>query len=292
MQLITRMDFDGLMCTAMITRMETIHEINFSNPADVDNRMIDIDFGDALVHLPFHPDAGMWFFNHEPRNVTESQLKGIRGKYEKAPSTARLVYRYYNSPDLAKYEEIIEDVDRIQSANLTRDDIVSPRGWVLLSYTLDPRFEQERDYGMLLIEVIREGRSAEEILAMQSVSKRIDRYKKDEETYAGILSKFTKTQGNVIITDFRNLKNTPHGNRFFVFTKYPDGNVHLRVEELDRMRVRISLGKSMINRTCNVNIGELLEEFGGGGIEGAGTCILGQRTADARIAQLVEKLKD
>ena len=291
MQLITRLDFDGVVCAAMISEMETIHEIEFSNPKDVEDRMVEIDFGDALVHLPFHPDASIWFQNREPSNIAESLLKNVRGKFENAPSTARLVLDYYKSPNLARYEKIVNEVDRIQSADLTRDDIMSPKGWVMLSYTLDPRFMQEREYGVYLIELIREGKTVNDILAKEPVAKRVKRYLGDEEKYSQVLGTHTKVQGNVIITDFRDLTDQPHGNRFFVFTKFPDANVHIRLDQLDRMRVKASVSKSIINNTCKVDIGNLMEEFGGGGVAGAGACLLGTRTADTRIAQIVDKLK-
>ncbi len=292
MQLITRLDLDGVVCTAMISEMETVHEIQFSNPKDVEDRMVDIDFGDAMVHLPFHPDAGMWFYNHEPAGVNPAMLQRVRGSFKDAPSVAHLVYDFYSSPKLDKYKDIIKEVDRIQSADLAREDILDPKSWVLVSLTMDPRFMAEREYGLMLIEQIRRGKSAEELLALEPVAKRVDRYHNDEEQYAKALGQFTKVQGNVVVTDFRQAEEVPYGNRFFFFTEHPEANVHIRIDPLDKLRVKASVSKSVINRTCKADVGQLMGEFGGGGVEGAGTCLLGARTADARVEQLVQRLKD
>lgn len=291
MRLITRLDFDGVVCTAMISKMETIHEFGFANPKEVEDRMIDIDFGDAIAHLPFHPDARLWFHNHDISGINPILLKDVRGKFGKASSSARQVYEFYNSPKLSMFEKIVQAVDRIGTADLTREDILSPQGWILVSYTLDPRFVAEYSYGVSLIEAIREGKSTVEILELPNVKKRVERYLHDEERYAEALKQYTKLHDNVIVTDFRELKDTPFGNRFSVFTEYPEGNVHIRIDGLDIMRVKMSVSKSIINRTCQVNIGQLMEEFGGGGIEGAGTCLLGRRTADTRIEQIIDRLK-
>lgn len=292
MRLITRLDFDGVVCTAMIRKMETIHEVAFANPKEVEERMIDIDFGDAIAHLPFHPDAKLWFHNHDISNINPVLLQGVRGKFGKAPSAARNVYEHYNSPDLAYFESIVGLVDRIGTADLSEVHIMNPKGWMLVNYTLDPRFTAEYSYGMLLIESLIAGKTAEEVLAHPDVQKRVDRYHRDEEKYTATLKEYTKLIGNVIVTDFRDLKDSPHGNRFSVFTHYPEGNVHIRVDTIDIMRVKMSVSKSILNRTCKVDVGQLMSDFGGGGIEGAGTCLLGKRTADDRIAQIIERLKD
>ena len=123
------------------------------------------------------------------------------------------------------------------------------------------------------------------------MDKRIRRYFHDEDVYQELLAKHTKMSGKVIVTDFRNLETVPHGNRFSVFPAYPDGNVHIRLQAAGMRRVKASVSKSITNKTCNVNIGKMLEEFGGGGPAGAGTCMLGHKTADKRIEQIINSLK-
>jgi hypothetical protein len=218
-------------------------------------------------------------------------LKGVRGKWGKSPSSSRQVFDYYNSPKLGAYEAIVKEVDRIGSADLSQDDILNPKGWVLVSYTLDPRFIAEHAYGTLLIESLREGKNAESIIALPAVQKRIERYQRDEKRYAEVLKQFSRVDGNVIVTDFRQCQDIPFGNRFFIFTQFPQANVHIRIDPVDILREKMSVGKSVINRSLKLDVGKLMEEFGGGGMEGAGTCFLGKKTADTRIQQIVDRLK-
>lgn len=289
MQLFTRLDLDGITSSAMICEVERIDEINFTNPRTVEDREIDIDFGDMIVHLPFHPDARFWFHNHDTSKLNKSMLQNVRGKFGKAKSTARQVLEFYN-PKLDSFADIIQEVDRIVTADLKEEDILNPKGWVLLSYTLDPRFIKEHDYGMLLLGNIRKHNAINDILKLSSVEARVGRYFKDEEKFMNIIPSVTSVNGKVIITDFRNQSNIPHGNRFSVFTKYPEGNVQILIQDMGTGRLKVSVGKSIINRSSKVNIGDLMSEIGGGGIEGAGTCILSKNTAETRLKQLIDKL--
>lgn len=291
MRLITRLDLDGIISAVMISAVDRIEEINFANPSDVENRMVEIDIGDAVAHLPLHPDARLWFNDHDPKNVNPAILERVRGSFKKGTSTARIVYEHYNSPTLKRFESIVGEVDRLQTANMTKDDITSPKGWILLAYTLDPRFIQEDGYGMMLVEAIKTGKGIDEILEMGPVKKRIERYFRDEERYRSEVTHYTNVVGDVIVTDFRDFSDPPHGNRFFVFTQYPEGAVHVRLDTIDIMRVKASVSKSIFNRSCKVHIGQLMEEFGGGGVPGAGTCMLNKRTVDDRIKQIIDRLK-
>ncbi len=291
MRLITRLDLDGIISAVMISSVERIDEVNFANPFDIENRMTEIDIGDCIAHLPLHPDARMWFNHHEPKGVNPALLERVRGVFKKGTSTARIVYDHYNSPSLKRFEAIIGEVDKLVTATLNEQDITAPSGWILLSYTLDPRFVSEDGYGMMLVAAIREGRSIDEILAMEPVKKRTDRYFRDEDRFKSELNHYTKMEGNVIVTDFRDFSDPPHGNRFFAFTAFPQGNVHVRLDTIDIMRVKASISKSIFNKSCSTHIGQLMEEFGGGGVPGAGTCMLNKRTADERLKQIIERLK-
>ncbi len=294
MNLITRLDFDGILCAAMIHEIESIRDISFSDPKTIEEGgLLDIlQRGDVVAHLPFHSDAGIWFHNHDVSHINPERLKGVKGKYGVAPSTARQVYEYYNSPVLQKYEPLVKIADKIGSANLDKDDIISPTGWVLVSCTLDPRFSHDHSYGILILNSIKGDRSAEEVLALPPVTRRVELYKSDEKQYLTALKEHTKLYGNIIITDFRGLDHAPRGNRFVVFVEYEQGNVHVRLESLGGFRTKVSVSKSILNRTSKVNVGRMLEDFGGGGPEGAGTCIFGRKTAEDKIVDIINKLKD
>ncbi len=293
MNIVTRLDFDGLVCAAMIHDMEQIADIAFTDPKTMEEGgLLDIlQPGDIIAHLPIHPDAGIWFHNHDISQVDPRLIENVKGKFGVAPSTARQVIGYYNSPELAKYEPLVNIADKVGTANLTEEDILSPKGWMMVSYTLDPRFSLDHSYGILILNSIKGGKNAEEILALPPVARRVELYRNDEATYIEELKKHTKLYENVILTDFRELMRPPRGNRFRAFVEYPDGNVHIRVEALPGFRVKVSVSKSIINRTCNINIGRLMEEYGGGGMEGAGTCLMGKKITDEKIVAIVKALQ-
>lgn len=293
MNLVTRLDFDGLVSAVMIHTMERIADIAFSNPKTIEEGgLLDIlTPGDVIAHLPIHPDAGIWFHNHDISHVDPRLLQKVKGKFGVAPSTSHQVLEYYNSPDIAKYQPLVEVADKIGTASLTKENILNPKGWMRVSCTLDPRFSHDHSYGILILNSIKGGKSADEILALPPVARRFELYQKDEAKFIEELKSHTKLYENVILTDFRELMQPPRGNRFRVFVEYPDGNVHFRIEALPGFRVKVSVSKSIVNRTCNINIGRLMEEYGGGGLEGAGTCLMGKKVADERIVAIVKALQ-
>lgn len=292
MNLITRFDFDGIVSAVLIYKMENIADITFSDPKVIEDGQVlgMLDPGDIVAHLPFHPDAGMWFHNHDTFHLDPEILKKTKGKFGEASSTARQVYDYYKSQELEKYLPVIDAVDRIASANLSKEDVISPSGWIMVAYTLDPRFYPEHGYAMLIMNSIMSGKKPEEILQLPQVAKRVSLYNQDEENYRKVLKENTTMMGSVIVTDFRNVPRAPRGNRFTVFVEYPEGGVQVRMDNRAGNRVKVSVGKSIFNRSCKVNIGRLMEQYGGGGMAGAGTCVVARSEADAKLKEMAAKL--
>ncbi|MDP8208001.1 MAG: hypothetical protein P9L92_15135 [Candidatus Electryonea clarkiae] len=294
MQLATRLDFDGLVCAAMIYEMERIEEINFTNPKELEEGRMPFyfDYGDALAHLPFNANARLWFHNRDFESIPPQKLEGVRGKWAHANCVSTLVYEYYNKPELEKFKPLVDHADNLGAAILTKEDILDPKGWMMLCYTLDPRFAQDHGYGVEILTAIRTGKSPEEILQKEKVALRVSRYLEDEKRYRAELKQHTKMDGNVILTDFTDFTDAPRGNRFVAFLAYPDGNVQVRVDnDRDPMRLKVSVSKSIFNKTCGVNVGELMKEYSGGGVEGAGTCPIAARNKDKRVPEIIEKLK-
>jgi len=220
-------------------------------------------------------------------------MPNVRGKCGVAPSAARLVYEFYKSDKLKQFEPMLVDVDRVDSANLTFEDVLNPTGWVLLSYTIDPRssFPGFREYSLRLIYNIRHGMPIEEILQMEEVRSRVDRFLADEDTYKKALVECSHVEGKVIVTDFRNLDRVPAGNRFLPFPLFMRGNVQVRIFwNFNRDKVMVAVGKSIFNRTCEKHVGKLMAKHGGGGLAGAGTCPLDPLTADQSIRQIIDEL--
>ncbi len=105
MRLFTRADLDGIASVAMIMDMEDVEDLIFAHPKDMQDGLLEVQVGDGITNLPFHPNARLWF-DHNPAEGEENNLpEGVEGKVADALSSARLIYEYYNSPELEKYRE-------------------------------------------------------------------------------------------------------------------------------------------------------------------------------------------
>jgi len=206
-----------------------------------------------------------------------------------------MVYEYYlpANPGLTKYERLLAETDRLDSAHLNLDDVLDPKEYILLGYTLDPRtgLGVFRDYFIRLVEDLKKKPIAE-ILAEPEVQERVKRIREQDEGFREVTVARSRLDGNVVFTDFRDLTPMPVGNRFIVYTLFPQANVSLRVHwGPSREHVAAAVGHSIFNRTSRTNVGELMSRFGGGGHKGAGTCLLPAATAEAQIAQMLAALK-
>jgi hypothetical protein len=295
MRLVTRPDLDGLTCGVLLSDCETLDAVELLNPQDVTDRRTPIGPQDIIANLPYHPSCGMWFDNHLLTDPKAMPPTGFKGRYGKAPSAARLVYEHYiaQHPALARHEALLTETDRLDSAQLTREDVESPTGYVLLGLTLDPRtgLGSLRGYFDELLPAVRE-RSIDEVLALPSVRERAARMRQQDQAFRDAARARSRLDGNVVVTDFRGLDPLPVGNRFLIFTLFPEASAGVRIQwGPERDKIAVSAGRSILNRGSRANIGVLMSLHGGGGHAGAGACVLDPATADARIAEIVGALK-
>jgi hypothetical protein len=267
----------------------------------VQDGKIAIGANDVVTNLPYVPGVGLWFDHHSSEAV-RNDVDGVsfEGRFEVAPSAARVVYNHYQDERLRKYDDLLVSVDKSDSANLSHDDVVKPSGWILLSYVMDPRtgLAYHRDYRisnrelmMKMVEWI-PAKSVDEILAEPDVKERIDRYFEGQEEFRKVTQKHSRADGNVIITDLRGLESMPTGNRFLVYTMFPEQNIQVRIFDGKRGEfVVCAVGHSIFNRTSNTDVGKLMDRYGGGGHRGAGTCQLPTEGADSKIREIIEKCK-
>jgi len=294
MRILTRGDLDGLTSSMLLTLVEKITEIRFAHPKDVQDGKIPVTTEDIIVNLPFVPGCGMWFDHHVSETRKLEDIGTFKGRFEVAPSAARVVANFYKSPEFARFSDLLEATDKIDAARLTPDDVSNPRAWILLAYTLDPRTGLGPDfqkYFRWLVEYVKEV-PVEKILKHPEVKKRCDRVLTEQDQFTKFLKKHSKLNGNIIITDLRGVRDVPVGNRFLVFSLFPKGNVEMRVFGGLEGRVVVAAGHSIFNRTCDVNIGELLSRYGGGGHRGAGTCQLEAANAERQFREIVAALTD
>ncbi|MHC4662782.1 MAG: exopolyphosphatase [Planctomycetota bacterium] len=292
MRLITRGDLDGLTCAVLLTTMQDINEIVFAHPKDVQDGDVDIREGDIIANLPYHPGCSLWF-DHHISEAEKAEKMEFEGNFGPAPSAARLVYEYYDSSKLRKYSELVSETDRMDSANLTPDDVTNPQRYVALLYTLDPRtgYGVFREYFHKLVELIKD-KPVNEILKDPEVAERVERMQADVAAYAELVQKHSRLNGNVIIIDLRGIKNRPTGNRFLEYTLYPMANVSVRIfDGKNDEFIVCAVGHSIFNRTCTADVGNLLAEYGGGGHTRVGSCQLTHDVADKKIKEIIDRLK-
>jgi hypothetical protein len=295
MQLVTRADWDGLVCAVLLSQVEQIDDTLFAHPKDMQDGKVPVKPGAVIANLPYHPDCGLWFDHHISEEDKAGTLGPFKGRYDLAPSAARLVYEYYGGEaKFAAFQALVEATDKIDSAQLTMEDVMSPKGYVLLSYTIDPRTGLKdfyQPYFLTLVELLKT-QPLDQILQHPDVRARCERVIAEEAQFRRSLMINSRQDGNVVITDFRGLGEVPPGNRFMIYALFPEANISVRLFDGRGGRfVVAALGHSLFNRTSKTNIGELLARYGGGGHRGAGTAQFPKEAADAQIAEIIAQLK-
>ena len=294
MRLLTRCDLDGLACAALISLNEEIDEIQLTHPQVIANGALEVGRNDILANLPFRAGCGLWF-DHHLHTAAPPPPNGYRGAFGKAPSAARLVYEYYGGrTTLEGFEELVRQTDRLDSADLTLDDILDPQGYIQLGLSVDARsgLDDAAEYFMLVLELLRRNTPIGEILGHPDVREHCRRLEYEDEALHSALKEHSRLLGNVILTDFRALDPVPVGNRFLVFALFPQGNVEARAQNREgRRHPMLTLGASIVNRTCGTNLGELAARFGGGGHRGAASVEL-TGDQDEQISRIVAELSE
>jgi nanoRNase/pAp phosphatase (c-di-AMP/oligoRNAs hydrolase) len=300
MRLLTRSDFDGLACGSLLMYLGLVDEWKFVHPKDVQDGLIEVTENDILANIPYIPGCKIWFDHHSSEKERIGDVK-IRGISRDAPSCARLVYDYYGGDaKLGKFKAMIDQVDRVDSANLSIEEIQNPTGWILLGFIMDPRtgLGRFRDFTISnydLMKVLAQAcidKSIDEILAMRDVKERIEVYHEQGKLFAEMVKAHTRIDGPVIITDLRGVETIYTGNRFLIYTFYPEQNISVWiVDGRGKENCVITAGYSVINKTATADVGKILLGYGGGGHRQVGTCQVPYADADRCIAEIVSKLK-
>ena len=298
MRLVTRGDLDGLTSTVIITMKEAVDELLLVHPQDITDKRIEIRADDILVNLPYDARAGMWFDHHLLTDSNEKPPAEFKGNHRLAPSAARLVYEYYldrdpDDPALLRLDRLVDETDRLDAALLTPDDVENPRDYILLGYTIDSRtgLGSFDEYFRKLAEWLKT-MPIREVLQQPEVRERVERIRGEAADYKRLLSRNSFQLNNVVVTDLREIERLPAGNRFLVYSLFPDANVSLRVHWGPRHdTVVAAVGHSIFNRTCNTSVGELMSRYGGGGHRGAGTCVLPLDKAADAIDEILFELQ-
>ena len=303
MRLVTRSDFDGLACAMMLKDMDMIDEIKFVHPKDVQDGKVELSKRDITTNLPYDPRVALAFDHHESE---VDRLKALEtgGKLiidPHARSAARVVYDYYGGKDTFPRvsEELMAAVDKGDSADFTMEEILHPEGWVLLHYLMDPRtglgrFRNFRisnyDLMMQLIDFCM-NHTIDEILELPDVKERVVLYFEQAELFTEQLKRIAKLHGKVVVLDLREEEIIHAGNRFMIYALYPEAQISVHVAwGFRKQNTAVMIGKSIVNKASDADIGELCLKYGGGGHRNAGTCQLENDEVDAKLPDIIAAL--
>ena len=302
-RLVTRSDFDGLVCAVLLREIELVDEILFVHPKDMQDGKIEITRRDITTNLPYHPECYLAFDHHASEVIRrgfeepDNQILDPR-----APSASRVVYEYYGGrarfPRVAM--SLIEAVDRADSARFTRDEILDPAGWTLVNFLMDARtgLGRFRDFRIsnyqLMMQLIDEcrTRSAEEILALPDVHERVEKYREHRQPAEEQIQRCATVRDNVVVLDLRDEDPIYVCNRFLIYALFPQCNVSVHVMwGLRKQNTVFAIGSSILNPIEEMNIGALCLEHGGGGHANAGTCQVDNDRSAAVLDELLAGLR-
>jgi nanoRNase/pAp phosphatase (c-di-AMP/oligoRNAs hydrolase) len=302
MRLLTRSDFDGLGCAALLKEIGVIDEIKFVHPKDMQDGKIEVTGNDVLANVPYVPGAGLWFDHHssEDQRAAYGNFFGVSDTT--CPSAARVVYNHYGGDSKfgsSHLQELVGAADKADSADLSIDEILDPTGWTLLAFIMDPRtgLGRYRDYRIsnyqLMMDMIDYCRtmSVNEILELPDVQERISRYREQDRHFRNMVEENTTIHDNVIVLDLRNTEEIYTGNRFRLYSLYPEQNISIRVMwGFQKQNIVMTCGHSIINRSSNTDVGSLMLKHGGGGHYRVGTCQVPAEVADTVLKELIETM--
>jgi hypothetical protein len=302
MRLITRSDFDGLACGALLEALGLIDDFLFVHPKDIQDGLVQAGPNDVVANVPFIPGCKLWFDHHASEKIRLGKDFDADGESRPAPSCARVIYEYYGGAQkLGKFEPLVNAADKVDSAQLSADEIMNPRGWVLLGFLSDPRtgLGRVRDFRISNYELMRRlcsesslSRPVEEILALPDVKERVDVYFQQHNQFIEMVKKYAQVRGNVIAADLRGVDPIFSGNRFLLYTIFPEQNVSVWVMDgKQKKNCAITVGRSIINKTCKSDIGALMLKYGGGGHTQVGTCQIAIDEADSAIEEIISALE-
>jgi nanoRNase/pAp phosphatase (c-di-AMP/oligoRNAs hydrolase) len=300
-RLVTRSDFDGLVCAVLLKELDLIDDIKFVHPKDMQDGKVDITARDITTNLPYVAAAHLSFDHHESETIRNTGERANHIISAHAPSAARVVYDYYGGakafPNIT--EDMMAAVDKADSAQFSHDEILNPKDWVLLNYLMDSRtglgrFREFRvsNYQLMmdLIEYCR-SHGIEDILRLPDVVERVELYQDHATRARAQIERCATVHGNLVVLDLRNEETIFAANRFMIYALYPQCNISIHVLwGVQKQNTVLATGKSILDRGSKTNVGELMLKYGGGGHNAAGTCQVDNDQAQTVLDALIQQI--
>jgi len=300
-RLVTRSDFDGLVCAVLLNELDLIDDIKFVHPKDMQDGKVEITSRDITTNLPYVPGVHLAFDHHLSETFRNPGERPEHIIYPDAPSAARVVFEHYGGKTRfpATFNNMMEAVDKGDSAQFSRDEVLNPTGWVLLNYLMDARtgLGRFREFRIsnyqLMMDLIKycSNHGIDDILGLPDVNERVELYFEHAEKAKEQILRCTTVHKNLIVLDLRNEETIWATNRFMVYALFPEQNISIHeMWGVQKQNTVFATGKSIINRTSKTNVGELMLQYGGGGHENAGTCQVANDQADVVLQKLITRI--
>jgi oligoribonuclease NrnB/cAMP/cGMP phosphodiesterase (DHH superfamily) len=292
MRIVTRPDFDGVVCSVLLFDVLDIQEpIKWIEPYDLRFGNSDIKDGDVIANLPYVDSCSLWF-DHHFSNKPDKPYKGV---FNIAPSAARVIFDYFHNDFTRNFNELVNEADKIDSANFSMDEVLNPAKYpyIMLYFTISGRNRNDEGYWNKLVDLLR-NTDIKDVISDPDVKRRSNIMIEQDRDYKEFVKKYTFSKKHLTITDFRSLGSEPRGNRFLVYSLFQDSAVNLKIryDKNNREKVIISLGQNIFNRKGNVHLGHLVSKYGGGGHSGAGSCHFHVSEAEEKINEIINILLD
>jgi len=282
-RLVTRSDFDGLVCAVLLKHLDLVDDISFVHPKDMQDGKVEVSARDITTNLPYRPEVHLCFDHHLSETLRTPERQANHVIDAGAPSAARVVWRHYGGHDAfpREWDEMMGAVDKADSAHFSISEVLEPTGWVMLNFLMDARtgLGRFRNFRIsnyqLMMDLIGycTSMTIEEILELPDIAERVEMYLAHDELYRLQVKRCASVHDNVVCLDLRNEQTIHVSNRFMIYAMYPSCTISMHVlNGLKGQNTVFALGKSIVNRNCHTNIGELMLAHGGGGHENAGTC--------------------
>ncbi len=300
-RLVTRSDFDGLVCAVLLKHMDMLDDILFVHPKDMQDGKVPITDKDITTNLPYVDGVHLAFDHHSSEMTRNKEQKQNHIIDPKAMSAARVVYDHFGGLKTfpARWNDMMHEVDKADAAQFSKEEILNPKDWVLLNYLMDPRtglgrFRNFRisNYNLMmdLIDACKD-HDISEIMQMPDVQERVALYNEQTELFKDQVNRCSTIHKNLIVLDLKGEETIFAGNRFMIYAMHPETNISIHVLwGLKQQNTVFAVGKSIVNRSSKTNIGELCLKYGGGGHENAGTCQVENDKADTVLKELVHAI--
>ncbi len=302
MRLITRSDFDGLACAVLLKEAGIIDRFTFAHPKDLQDGLVEVTKDDCLANVPYVPGCGLWFDHHTSEYERNNFDFEFEGDSRPCPSAAHVVYDYYGGAEkFPHFADLLYATDKVDSADLTRDEVLEPydHKWVLLGFIMDPRtgLGRFREFAVSNYQLMEKlvdwcrTLTIDEIMELPDIKERVDLYKEQSEKFIEMVKEHSVVRGNTVISDLRGLETIYAGNRFIIYSLFPEQNLSVWiVSGRGGKGCSAAVGYSVLNRTSDVNVGSHMLKYNGGGHKAVGTCQFSDESMSTDLQKMLDEL--